>query len=107
MEEDTLMSRADISGGNGRHKPVGAPRTPTSCYLRMQFINHSASDGHAVRRAAGGAAVVPSGCSSVWSCPPLHARGLVWPPLPGSLCAQSMAEKGAAEIPELAGNRGH
>lgn len=28
MEEDTLMSRADISGGNGRHKPVGAPPNP-------------------------------------------------------------------------------
>lgn len=61
--DDTLMSRADISGGNGRPKPVGAPRPPTSrCNPRMQFINHSASDGHAVRRAAGGTAVGPSGC---------------------------------------------
>lgn len=61
--DDTLMSRADTSGGMAGTSQWKSPSPPISlCKPGMQFINHSASDAHSLRRAAGGTAVGPSGC---------------------------------------------
>lgn len=81
---DPLVSRADTLGER-QARVSGSRPYPTSCgNLRMQFISHSASDGHASRRTARGTAAEPSTAGAnkfgqvylymLWASPGHHSR---------------------------------